>query len=91
MIWQTPTSAPNTTSPDTKLVPSSTPRLRGWLVVYDFDSAETWTRLIASGGGIRFHHMDLCRIRDCAPVLLDACAGTLETLRFYAPGASAGK
>jgi hypothetical protein len=91
MIWQTPTSPPNTITLDTELVPFSTPRLRGRLVLYYLDSIETCTHLIASGGGLRFRHMDLCRTGGCAPVLLEACAGTLETLRFYVADASVGE
>ena len=33
-------------------------------------------------GGIRFRHMDLLHV-DGISLLLDACAETLETLRFY--------
>ena len=44
---------------------------------------ETWTSLIASCGGLRFRYMDLWIVGGCAPVLLEACAKTLETLRFH--------
>jgi hypothetical protein len=81
----------NTTISDTELVPFSAPRPRGRLVVYDFDSAETWTRLIAVGGGLRFYYMQLWKVGECAPVLFDACADTLETLRFYATDPSFGE
>jgi hypothetical protein len=33
-------------------------------------------------GGLRFRRMDLFGV-NCVPLLLDACAKTLETLRFY--------
>jgi hypothetical protein len=82
-IRNTPTRPPNTTIPDTDLVPFSTPRLRGRLILRKYDTVETWTSLIASCGGLRFCYMDLWVIRRCAPVLFEACAETLETLRFY--------
>lgn len=68
----------------TKLIPFSTPgpKLGGRLVLYDFSWVETWTHLIASCGGLRFRDIDLRRDATCAPVLLEACAETLETLRF---------
>ena len=90
MIWETPTRPPNTPIPDTELLPFSTPRLQGRLVLYDFNSVEICTRLIALGSGLRFCHMDLCRTGDCAPVLFEACAQTLETLRIYAADRSVG-
>jgi hypothetical protein len=90
-ICQIPTRPPNTTIPDPELVHFSTPMLRGRLVLYDFDSVEICTRLISLGGGLRFRYMDLCRIGDCAPVLFEACAETLETLRIYATDASVGE
>ena len=83
-IWQFSTHTPNVTIPNTELVPFSAPRLRGRLVVYDFDSVETWTRLITAGGGLRFHSMELLKVGGCASALFEACAETLETLRFYA-------
>ena len=83
-IWHTPTRSPNTTIPDTDLVPFSTPRLRGRLILRKYDTVETWTSLIASCGGLRFHYMNLCMVGGCAPVLFEACAETLETLRFSA-------
>jgi len=70
----------NTTTPDTELVPFSAPKLRGRLELYDFDWVETWTDLITSCGGLRFHYMDLCWVGGCVPFLLGACAETLETL-----------
>ena len=81
----------NTTISDTDLVPFSTPRLRGRLVVYDFDSVETWTRLITAGGGLRFRYIHLWKAGGCVPVLFEACADTLETLRFYATDPSFGE
>jgi len=72
---------PNTTTPDTDLVPFSAPKLQGRLELRNFDWVETWTDLIASCGGLRFRYMDLHCVEGCAPVLLGACAETLETLR----------
>jgi hypothetical protein len=81
-IWGGSVHPPQTIA-DTKLAPLSTPRLRGRLVVGDFDSVETWTCLIAAGGGLRFRYMELHKVGGCAPVLFKACAKTLETLRLY--------
>jgi hypothetical protein len=78
-----PIYIPNNTIPDAELV-SSPQRLRGRLVLCSFGSVETWTHLIISGGALQFHYMDLYRVRGCAPVLFEACAETLESLRFYA-------
>ena len=67
-----------------KLVPLSTPapKLRGRLALYGPHMDETWTYIIASSGGLWFHHVDLRNATSSAPVLLGACAETLETLRF---------
>ena len=75
---------PNTTVPDTGLVPFSTSGLRGRLALYEFSWVETLTSLIALGGGLRFRQMDLRRSECCTPLLFEACAKTLETLRFHA-------
>jgi len=85
------TSVPDTTVPDTEFFLFSAPRLRGRLVLHDFRWAETWTSLIASCGSLRFRHLDLHGSVTCAPTLLEACAGTLETLRFHAMGDSYSK
>ena len=89
MCWLA--SPPNETIPDPELVSFSTPRLRGRLVLSYFDSVETWTDLIATGGGLRFHYMELWKAGDCAPVLFEACAESLETLRFYAVDGAGGE
>ena len=82
----------NPTVPDTGLVPFSTPKLRGRLVLSGGSSwVETWTHLITSCGGLRFRHMDLDGSPRCAPVLLKACSGSLETLRFDARDTSLSK
>jgi len=76
-----PKQPSNQTIPDTELVPFSAPKLQGRLELYVFDWVETWTDLITLCGGLRFHYMHLHRVEGCAPVLLGACAETLETLR----------
>ena len=38
--------------------------------------------MITLFGGLRFRYMDIFRV-TCVPLLLDACAETLETLRLY--------
>ena len=86
-----PPSPPNEIIPGAELIPFSTPKLRGRLVIYGYNSVETWTRLITVGGGLRFHYMELYRVGGCAPVLFEACTETLETLRFYATDVSAGE
>lgn len=83
-IERTDTSVPDTTVPDTELSTFPVPRLRGRLALRDFRWAETWTDLIVSCGGLRFRYIDLRANVTCAPTLLEACAGTLETLRFHA-------
>lgn len=78
-----PTLEPAATIPDTKLVPFSPPELRGELRLYGSQRVETWTRLIALCGGLRFRYMNLRNVGACVPILFEACAKTLETLRLY--------
>jgi len=78
------TSRLNMTIPDGELVPFSAPKLRGWLVLHAFYRVGTWTDLITWCGGLRFRYMHLSWVGSCAPVLLEACAETLETVRFSA-------
>ena len=85
------TRQPDTTTPDAKLVPFSAQVLRGQLTVRNYRWAETWTNLITSCGGLRFRCMDLYKVGNCVPILLRACAETLETLRFYASDDSVSK
>ena len=80
-IWKHSTSPTSDSIFDTQ--PISTPKLRGRLTLLDFRWVNTWTYLIVSCG-LRFRHMDLRESAKCAPILLEACAGTLETLRFNA-------
>ena len=67
-----------------KLAPFSSPPpgLRGRLALCDFHQVEVLTHLVASFGGLRFRHINLRNAVTSAPVLLKACARTLETLRF---------
>ena len=67
---------------DLTLVPPFTPPLRGRLKMRYFKFAGIVGDMIGLFGGIRFRHMDLQWV-DEMQLLLDACAGTLETLRFH--------
>jgi len=78
-------SRPWTTDPAPFSVPA--PKLRGRLTLYGSHKAEAWSCLISSRGGLRFCHIDLRKDAGCEPVLLKACARTLETLRFNAEAA----
>ena len=90
-IQHTYTYTPNPTIPDMELVPFSTPKLRGRLVLHYFRWVDTWTHLIASNCSPQFRHADLRGSAGCAPILLEACAKTIETLRFNATDGLAGK
>jgi hypothetical protein len=90
-IWDFSTHTQNVAIPDTEVVPFSTPRLRGRLAIRGFDSVETWTCLIASGGSLQLHYLDLWRVGGCAPIMFEACAETLEKLRLYAADGSVGE
>ena len=79
------------TTESTDLDPFSAPKLRGQLVLSDFHWAETWTHLVTSCGGLRFHHIYLRMGTSCSPALLEACAETLESLRFDVRDSSVGK
>lgn len=68
---------------DTEVIPFSAPKLRGQLMLHDFLSTDPWTHLISLSDGLRFRDMVLRKVGACAPILLEACAETLETLRFY--------
>ena len=81
-IQNTYTYIPDKSIPDTELVPFSVPKLRGWLLLGDVSWAETWTNLITLCGSLRFRYMDLRWSGSCTPTLLEACAETLETVRF---------
>ena len=77
---------PDVTTPNPELVPTSPPSLRGRLVLLNFGLVGTLTSLVASGSDLRFHYMELHEVGGCAPVLFEACAETVETLRFSAGG-----
>jgi len=83
-IWGLSTGVPDVAVPDVMLAPFSTPKLRGRLALGVFSWVETWTDLAASCGGLQFRHMELCTSVPCTSALLEACAETLEILRFYA-------
>lgn len=67
------------------VAPSSTPPLRGRLIMAHFTRPGLLEDMIHLFGGIRFRHMDLFAI-DETQFLLSACANTLETLRLYPAG-----
>ena len=73
----------NTSTPSPELAPFSAPTLRGTLLLSSFRPVETWTYMIAVCGGLRFRHVELHKVGSCAPIILEACAETLETLRLY--------
>ena len=83
------TFIPDTTITYGELVLFSAPKLRGRLTLHFFRWVETWTRFIASCGRPRFRHVDLRGSANCAPLLLEACAETIETLRLNAADGSA--
>ena len=67
---------------DRVLVPVFTPPLRGRLRMWFFRFAGVVEDMVDLFGGIRFRHMDLKQVNEMQ-LLLDTCAGTLETLRFH--------
>ena len=71
-----------TTIPEMELVPFSALKPRGRLALRTFGWADTWKHLITSSSDLRFRHMDLGGSACCVPILFEACAETLETLRF---------
>ena len=85
------TRLPETTIPDTELVQFSAPKLRGELVLSGPYWAETWTHLITSCGGLRFNYLNLYGVGGIAPILFEACAKTVETLRFSPADASVSR
>ena len=64
------------------LTPLSALPLRGRLAMTRFTRVGFLEDMIDLLGGIRFRHMDICNVNGM-PLLLDACAKTLETLRLY--------
>ena len=81
----------DTTLQDTKLVQFSVPKLRGRLVLHGVYRVETWAHLATSCGGLQFRYLDLYRSANCAPTLLEACAETVQTLRFSPRDPSVGE
>ena len=67
---------------DGELVPLSVPPLHGRLTLTCFTGRRLVEDMIDLFGGLRFHYMDLFRVK-CVQLLLCACAETLETLRLY--------
>lgn len=80
---------PETPVQDAEPIPSSTSKLRGRLALYCFRWVETLNLLSTSCGGLRFRQMNIDA--SCAPFLLEACAETVETLRFQARDAPTGR
>jgi len=70
--------------PNDYLTPSPRfiPPLRGRLTMAYYEEVELLKLMINVFGGLRFHSMDLFAV-DGTQLLLDACAETLETLRFF--------
>lgn len=85
------THVPNLNIDDTELVPFSGPKLGGRLVLFNFGWVETWAHLISSCGNPWFRHLDIRMSVSCAPVLLETCAETLETLRLHTSDGANGK
>ena len=81
-IQNTYTYIPGATITDTELVAFPAPRLRGRLLLGDFSLVKTWTHLNTLCGGLRFRYMDLRWSGSCTPILLEACAETLEIVRL---------
>jgi hypothetical protein len=74
-------------SADAALGPLSIPPLRGRLTLRCFTRERLIEEMISHFGGLRFRQMDLFGVKS-VQLLLDACAETLETLRFYPSGTS---
>lgn len=61
--------------------PYSTSKLRGRLELVSSDTVEIWEHL-ATQCGLRFRSVYFWDVTKCVPVILTACAKTLETLRI---------
>jgi len=66
---------------DLMLLPPSAPPLRGRLFLKNFTRISLLEDMIDLFGGIRFRRMDLFNV-DGMPLLLSACAKTLQTLQL---------
>jgi len=73
---------PDKTIPDMELVPFSTPKLQGKLVLRDISWVEPWIHFISFSGGLRFNFICLPWSGRYTSILLEACAETLETVRL---------
>ena len=65
-----------------KLTPPFVPPLRGWLKLSSFRRVDLLKDMIDLFGGMRFRRMALYHVEGM-PLLLDACAKTLETLVLH--------
>ena len=63
------------------LVSWTTPKLQGKLELVSSDVVETWEDL-AVRYGLQFRSVRFLGVSNCVPVILAACADTLETLRI---------
>ena len=64
------------------LIPAFAPPLRGRLTMSSFGRCGLLEDMVHLFGEIRFRYMDLFNVAD-VQLLLNACGGTLETLRLY--------
>ena len=67
---------------DATLIPLSIPPRRGWLRLVRITKEDLVKDMFILFGGLQFRHMDLFEV-SCSQLLLNECAGTLETLRLY--------
>ena len=72
---------PLTTVPDVSSSIFTTPKLQGKLVLVSSESVRTW-ELLAALGSLQFRSIQVSDVPKCVPVLLAACAETLETFRI---------
>ena len=82
---------PSTTIRDTELIPFPARKPQGQLALHQFTWPETWANLITLYGGLQFRRLDLRGFVSCAPLLFEACAETLETLRIDAGDGVTGR
>ena len=66
---------------DPRLIPPSTPPLRGRLEIIEFDRPQFLEEMIDLFGGIRFRYISLFRLAE-PRLLLNACAETLEAVQL---------
>ena len=67
---------------DPTLIPPFAPPLQGRLLVFRFKRVDLLKDMIHLFGGIRFRYVEIYDVGETR-LLLDACAGTLETLHLY--------